>query len=139
MEISNKGLALIKEFEGLRLEAYQCQAGVWTIGYGSTIGVRKGDIITEATADKMLANDIISFELVVNNEVTVPLTQNQFDALVSLAFNIGATAFKNSTLVKKLNLRHDAADEFLRWRYVNRVESPGLLRRREAERALFLK
>lgn len=138
MQISEKGLALIKEFEGLRLEAYQCSADVWTIGYGHTAGVRKGDVITKATADRMLADDVSEFESAVNNAVTAPLTQNQFDALVSLAFNIGATAFKNSTLVKKLNLRHDAADEFLRWRYVNRVESPGLRRRREAERALFL-
>lgn len=138
MQISEKGLALIKEFEGLRLEAYQCSADVWTIGYGHTAGVRKGDVITKATAARMLADDVSEFESAVNNAVTARLTQNQFDALVSLAFNIGATAFKNSTLVKKLNLRDDAADEFLRWRYVNRVESPGLLRRREAERALFL-
>lgn len=138
MKISINGLNLIKEFEGLRLEAYLCSAGVLTIGYGHTAGVRKGDVITKGTADKMLVDDIGVFEQAVSNAVTAPLTQNQFDALVSLAFNIGATAFTNSTLVKKLNLRHDAADEFLRWRYVNRVESPGLLRRREAERALFL-
>lgn len=138
MKVSTNGLELIKKFEGLRLEAYLCSAGVLTIGYGHTAGVRKGDVITKATADKMLVDDVGKFEQTVSNAVTVPLTQNQFDALVSLAFNIGATAFTNSTLVKKLNLRHDAADEFLRWRYVNRVESPGLLRRREAERALFL-
>lgn len=139
MKVSTNGLELIKKFEGLRLEAYLCSAGVLTIGYGHTAGVRKGDVITKGTADKMLVDDIGVFEQAVSNAVTAPLTQNQFDALVSLAFNIGATALTNSTLVKKLNLRHDAADEFLRWRYVNRVESPGLLRRREAERALFLK
>lgn len=138
MRVSKAGLSLIKEFEGLRLEAYRCQADVLTIGYGHTRDVKPGDKITAETAEKMLVDDVSVFELAVSKAVTAPLTQNQFDALVSLAFNIGATAFTNSTLVKKLNLGRDAADEFLRWRYVNRVESPGLLRRREAERALFL-
>lgn len=138
MKVSKTGLDLVKEFEGLRLTAYQCQANVWTIGFGHTRDVKAGDVITAETAERMLVDDVSVFALAVKKAVTVPLTQNQFDALVSLAFNIGATAFTNSTLVKKLNLGRDAADEFLRWRYVNRVESSGLLRRREAERTLFL-
>lgn len=138
MKVSKTGLDLIKEFEGLRLKAYQCQANVWTIGFGHTRDVKAGDVITAEAAERMLVDDVDVFELAVSKAVTVPLTQNQFDALVSLAFNIGATAFANSTMVRKLNNNMDAADEFLRWRYVNRVESPGLLRRREAERALFL-
>lgn len=140
MKTSEKGIALIKEFEGLRLEAYKCQADVWTIGYGHTREVKPGDSITEETAERMLVDDVRVFELAVERALTIPVTQYQFDALVSLAFNIGANAFAGSTLVKKLNAgdMKGAADEFLRWNKAGGRVLNGLTRRREAERALFL-
>lgn len=140
MKVSNTGLSLIKRFEGLRLEAYRCPAGVLTIGYGHTRDVRQGDVITEATADKMLADDLASFELTVNTAIKRPMTQSQFDAMVSLAFNIGGGAFAQSTLVKKFNAGdvQGAADEFLRWKFIDKEPSNGLLRRRKAERVVFL-
>lgn len=92
--IGQAGLALIKQYEGCRLAAYKCSAGVWTIGYGHTAGVHSGMTITQAQADAYLQQDIAKFEGYVNNPAYVPITanliQNQFDALVSFAFNLGA-------------------------------------------------
>src|SRR5690554_6416363 len=103
MEVSKRGLALIQQFEGLRLKAYRDSAGVPTIGYGSTRGVRMGDEITEAQAIELLAADVDRHADGVRRAVNVRLNQNQFDSLVSLVFNIGIGAFQRSTLLKKLN------------------------------------
>lgn len=140
MKISNKGLDLIKRFEGLRLEAYLCAAGVPTIGYGHTRGVKLGQKITEQQAEDLLLEDIHEFELAIQRLVSVNLTQNQFDALVALIFNIGIGNFKSSTLLKKLNLKDyvGAANEFNKWVYAAKKKLRGLVKRRDAERLLFI-
>ena len=140
MKISQRGLDLIKEFEGFRAEAYLCPAGVWTIGYGHTGDVTPDDSCTMAEAEEMLRKDVERFEAAVDRLVKVPLTEGQFDALVSFAFNLGEGNLMQSTLLKKLN-REDyagAADEFGKWVKAGNKTLPGLVRRREAERALFL-
>jgi lysozyme len=148
MYISKQGLDLIKQFEGLRLKAYLCPAGVWTIGYGHTKGVYPGMVITEELADKFLIDDVWQFEREVESLVQVPVTQGQFDALVSFAFNVGsdidedtiAEGLGDSTLLRKLN-RGDyagAADEFPKWNKSRGRVVRGLTVRRSAERALFL-
>ena len=145
MKIGNKGISLIKEFEGLRLRAYDDGVGVWTIGIGTIRypngkRVQKGDVITEAQAEEYLRHDLNTFEKVINDVVKVPLTQNQYDAIVSLTYNIGAAAFSRSTLLKRLNNKDykGAADQFLVWNKAGGKVMRGLIRRREAERALFL-
>ena len=144
--ISKTGIDLISSFEGIRLNAYDDGVGVWTIGIGTTIypngtKVKKGDKCTEEQALKYLQHDLKSFEKTVNDSVKVPLSPNQFDALVSLSYNIGSGAFKNSTLLKKLNAKDyaGAADQFLVWNKGGGKVLKGLVRRRDAERALFLK
>ncbi len=146
MNTSSNGTSLIKEFEGFMASAYLCPADVWTIGIGTTVypngtKVKKGDKCTQEQAMEYLQHDLRSFEKTVNDSVKAPLTQNQFDALVSLAYNIGSTAFKNSTLLKKLNAKDylGAADQFLVWNKGGGKVLKGLVRRREVERALFLK
>ncbi|CAI1527524.1 lysozyme [Serratia plymuthica] len=141
MKIDVNGLNLIKEFEGLRLQAYKCPADIWTIGYGHTADVSANDVITEEDAIFLLRQDVAESERAVNKYVHVPLTQNQFDALVSFVFNLGVGNFRTSTLLKKLNAGDDdgAAQEFGRWIHAGGKALPGLVRRREAERALFLK
>lgn len=141
MKTSLNGLKIIKDFEGLRLKAYKCSAGVWTIGYGHTSGVKEGDVITKEQAEKYLKKDVISFENTVNGVVKVKLNQNQFDALVSLVFNIGSGAFKKSTLLKKLNAGDydSASEQFLVWVKAGGQTLKGLVNRREQERALFRK
>lgn len=139
MKISEAGLALIKEHEGLRLEAYLCPAGVATIGYGSTRGVKMGATITEAEATELLRNDVGDAEDCVNQSVLVALTQGQFDSLTSFVFNLGCGAFKGSTLLALLNAgKTDAVPaQFLRWTKAAGRELPGLVRRRKAEAELF--
>ena len=139
MQISPAGLALIKRFEGLRTEAYRCPAGVWTIGYGSTRGVREGMKITEAQAEALLLRDVERFERDVVGMVEVPITQGMFDALVSFAFNLGAEAMRRSTLLRLLNQSRyaDAAQQFARWNKAGGRVLDGLTKRRAAERALF--
>lgn len=144
--ISKTGIDLISSFEGIRLNAYDDGVGVWTIGIGATVypngvKVKKGDKCTLEQAKEYFAHDLKRFEKTVNDLVIVSLTQNQFDALVSLTYNIGSTAFKNSTLLKKLNAKDftGAADQFLVWNKGGGKVMKGLVRRREAERALFLK
>lgn len=141
MKTGTNGINLIKSFEGLRLHAYKCPAGVWTIGYGHTKGVKKGDMITELKAETLLIIDLQSFEYTINKLVKVPLTQNQFDALVSFVFNVGSANFQKSTLLRKLNNKdyNGAANEFGKWVYANKKVLPGLVKRREAEKELFLK
>lgn len=139
MKTSQKGLDLIKKYEGCRLISYKCPAGVYTIGYGHTKGVKKGQKISQKRAEDFLREDIEQFENGVKKYVSAPLNQNQFDALVSFCFNCGLGAFKNSTLRKKLNAKDytGAAKEFLRWNKSNGVVLEGLKRRRNAEKDLF--
>lgn len=135
------GRALIKRFEGLRLDAYLCPAGVWTIGYGHTGDVRSGDRITEHQADAILDVDLDRFERAVG-ELTdgLELNENQFSALVSFAFNLGEAALTRSTLLRHLRAGdlERAADEFRKWVYAGGQVLPGLVKRRAAERELFL-
>lgn len=143
MQVSENGRALIKRFEGCSLVAYPdpgTGAAPWTIGYGSTAGVKEGDKITQQRADVLLKLDADAAAREVSNIVDVPLNQNQFDALVSLAFNIGADALAKSTLMRKLNDENyaGAADEFPRWIYAGGKELKGLVARRAAERELFM-
>lgn len=136
-----KNKNVIKEAEGLRLDAYKDGGGVWTIGYGHTgKEVKAGYAIDMAAAEAYLSLDLQEAEDAVNKYVKVNLTQNQFDALVSLTYNIGATAFKNSTLLKLLNKGQysDAAEEFPRWNKDNGKVVDGLSNRRLKERLLFL-
>lgn len=141
MKTSSNGLALVKQFEGLRTQAYICPAGVLTIGYGSTgAHVKRGMVITEAQATALLAQDVVRFEKAVNG-LGVALTQNQFDALVSFAFNVGEKALRDSTLAKKLKAGDykGAAAQFARWTKAGGKTLPGLVRRRAAEAALFVR
>ena len=137
---SDNGIGFIKQWEGLRLKAYQCSANVWTIGYGHTKGVKPGDVITKKQARQLLQEDLVRFETAVSRVVQVPLNQNQFDALVSLAFNIGVNSFAKSTLVKLLNQEKygEAANQFLVWIRAGKKILAGLKARRKKERELFL-
>lgn len=139
MHISEKGLNLIKQFEGLRLKAYKCPAGVWTIGYGHTSNVKPDDVITEAQATELLIRDVFDCEGVINRLVTKTLTQGQYDALCSFIFNLGAGAFQRSTLLRKINQGDfaGASREFSRWIYAGGKVLNGLKARRQAEKQLF--
>jgi len=140
MRTSPEGIALIKKFEGCRLTAYQDSVGVWTIGYGSTKDIKKGMRISHIQAEKFLVDDLDEAEGAVSRLVEVDINQNEFDALVSFAFNLGGGALSKSTLLKKLNSgdKSGASDEFLRWVYAGGEILDGLVRRRNAERAMFL-
>ena len=145
MSVSNSGVDIICDFEGKRLVAYDDGVGVWTIGFGTTIypngiKVKKGDTCTEAQAKSYMAHDLKKFEQAVNGAVNIPLNQNQFDALVSLAYNIGTGAFNKSTLVKKLNAGdiRGAADQFDVWINAGGKRMQGLVNRRAREKALYL-
>lgn len=139
MKLSEKGKTLIKKYEGLKLSAYKCPADVWTIGYGHTAGVFEGQKITSDQADEFFDNDIKQFEKIVLELCNVPLKQGQFDALVSFVYNVGKTAFANSTLLKLLNQKKytAAGNEFSRWVYVRDKKLQGLVKRRIDERFLF--
>jgi len=140
MKINAAGLELIKGFEGCELRAYKCEGGVWTIGYGSTRGVLPSMHITFDEADARLVDDLEDAEAVVEQYVDVELTEHQHAALVSLVFNIGAGNFRSSTLLRLLNNGDyvGAAQQFARWSKAGGQSMQGLVRRREAERALFL-
>ena len=141
MKPSERGLALIRQFEGLRLAAYKCSAGISTIGWGTTKGVKMGDTITRDEADRLLLEDAQRFADHVKALVKVPLNQNQVDALVAFVYNIGPAAFGKSTMLKLINqgLIEDAANQFLRWNRAGGQVLAGLTRRRIAERELFLR
>lgn len=138
--IGQAGLALIKQYEGCRLTAYKCSAGVWTIGYGHTAGVHSGMTITQAQADAYLQQDTAKFEGYVNNPAYVPITanlnQNQFDALVSFAFNLGAG---NLRKLCKGRTAAQIAQAMTQYCKANGKVLAGLRRRRAAEQALFNK
>ena len=139
MKTSPKGIALIKEFEGLRLKAYLCPGGVWTIGYGHTAGVKPGMLISKAQAEEYLKADLIAFERYLN-VLGLALNQNQFDALVSFIYNVGTGNFSSSTLLRKVRANpqdNSIMDEFLRWVYSKGRVLPGLQRRRLREMKLY--
>ncbi len=143
MRLSAFGAAFIKQHEGLRLKAYLDGAGVPTIGYGHTKGVYLGMTCTEAEADKWFDSDVLWAENDILNNVTAPLNQNQFDALVSFTFNEGAKSFNGSTLLRFLNEGDytRASKEFPRWDKMHKngvlVSDIGLARRRKDEQTLF--
>lgn len=148
MQTSEKGIKNIKDFEGCSLTAYPdpgTGGAPWTIGYGWTHPVdgkpiKPGMTIKQETADRLLKTGLVSYENDVLKMAKVKLTQGQFDALVSFAYNVGSRALSTSTLLRKLNDGdvNGAADEFLRWNKAGGKVLNGLARRREAERALFL-
>ncbi|MEL6491394.1 MAG: lysozyme [Cyanobacteria bacterium J06634_6] len=134
------GLLLIKSFEGLRLRAYRDAVGIWTIGYGTTRGVKPGMVISTDEAVKFLQEDLARFEKSINSAVKVPINDNQFSALASFTYNVGPGAFRSSTLLRLLNQGNirGAADQFPRWDKAGGRALAGLTRRRNAERLLFL-
>ena len=148
--ISEEGIELIKRFEGLhrvgkdgKVRAYRCPANKWTCGWGSTKGVRSNTIWTTAEAEERLRLDVAEHESIVKQHVSVPLTQGQYDAIVSFVYNLGGGNFRSSTLLKKLNkgLYDDVPEQLMRWNKA-RVEGKltalkGLTRRRAAEAAIF--
>lgn len=141
MNISEKGLNLIKNFEGCHLKAYKCPAGVLTIGYGHTgSDVKEYTIISQQQAEHYLKNDIIIHSNNVSRLVKRPLTQNQFDALVSFEYNVGYGNFASSTMLKLLNKGNykAASEQFDRWVFANKKKLQGLVKRRKAEKELFL-
>jgi len=145
MKISQEGLKLIRDFEGLRLKPYKCPAGIPTIGIGSTRyengkKVEMTDAaITEARAVELLKNTLVGFEHTVNKFVAVDINQNQFDALVSFTYNVGSKSLLTSTLLRKLNAMDwlGASQEFGKWVYADRKKLNGLVERRKAEKELF--
>lgn len=140
MKISQKGTAFICEFEGLEKEAYQDVVGIWTIGYGHTgPEVKKGMVITESAAVDILKKDLEKFEKDISRLVKVPLTQDQFDALMSFVYNVGAGNLQSSTLLKLLNQGNYEAvpTQMLRWNKAGGKEVAGLTRRRAAEGQLW--
>jgi len=139
MNTSLEGLSLIKKFEGCELEAYKCAAGVWTIGYGSTKGVKENNTITQEEADNLLLEEVKEYEKYVDCYVDAPLKQNQFDSLVAWTFNLGPNALASSTLLKVLNAGdyEGVPAQIKRWNKANGKVLEGLVRRREAEALLF--
>lgn len=143
MKVSNKAIEIIKKYEGLELTVYRCPAGILTIGYGHTKTAEPGMTINKEMAELLLKQDLNDFEKAINELVKVPLTQNQFDALISFVFNIGTDKFKNSTLLKKINEGNykEAANEFLKWTKSRQPgglkDLPGLIKRRNDEKKLF--
>lgn len=144
MRISENGIEFIRQLEGEKLTAYPDIVGIWTIGVGHTgfvdgKPVARGMAITKEKSKELLTADLKRFESAVNDAVKVTLTQNQFDALVSLAFNIGEGPFARSKLVNKLNAgdKKGAAEQFLVWKNAGGRVSQGLLNRRQKEKAMF--
>ena len=142
MDISQNGINLIKRFEGCRLTAYKCPANVWTIGYGHTgSDVKQGLTITQEQAEKLLKSDLVVHCNNVSKLVKVPLNQNQFDALVSFEYNLGYGNLSRSTLLALINQKKfkEASEEFKKWKYAGVKVLAGLVKRREAEKELFIK
>jgi len=140
MNIGEKGLDLIKSFEGLRLTAYRPTPNdVWTCGFGHVKGVKEFDTCSIQKADEWLLQDISDACDCVNHHVTAGINQNQFDALVSFVYNVGGGNFQSSTLLRELNAGDfkNAAEQFLRWDKQKGKVLPGLTKRRQAEKELF--
>ena len=140
LALSLAGTVFIQSLEGTKNVAYLDSAGVPTICTGSTRHVRIGQVASEAECAVRLQEDTSRAGAALKRGVTVPVTQEQYDALLSLVFNIGEGAFMRSTLLVRLNAGRctEAADEFLRWRYAAGKPLRGLLKRRQAERAMFI-
>ncbi|MCP4001683.1 MAG: lysozyme [Gammaproteobacteria bacterium] len=141
--INQAGVDLIKRWEGLRLDAYICPAGVWTVGYGSTgEHVYPGQTVTEQEAERLLRQDLWRFEDSVSKSVKVELNDNEYAALCSFAFNVGCGAFESSTLLRRLNAGEPKervfSEELPRWSKANGQTLQGLLNRRNAEIELAL-
>lgn len=147
MKLDANGINFLAELEGLELKAYKCSAGVWTIGLGNTFyadgsKVKQGDVITKKDAYYLFHLIAIKFEKAINENVKVNLNQNQFNALFCFVYNIGITGFKNSTLLRYVNLNPNdgnIAKQFLRWNKISGKESKGLTNRRIKESALYFK
>lgn len=146
MRTSSAGIGLIKLFEGFKSKPYKCPAGIWTIGYGATYHIDGRKIsptdkpITQAEGVEMLKQMLIPYEKGVDSFTRDDISQGQFDALVSFAYNVGLNALRNSTLIKKVNKNPSdpsIAKEFLKWNKVNGKALQGLTRRREAEAKLY--
>ena len=141
MKTNKSGLALIRKFEGCRLKAYQCPAGVWTIGYGWTHGVKPGDHWTQAHAEEMLIKGLDQYENAVQSAIGMhKTTANQFSAFVSICYNIGVGNFVKSSMLRhhKAGDYEKAADAFLLWNKAGGKVLNGLIKRRQAERLLYL-
>lgn len=139
MKFSSNYYALIETFEGFRSKAYKCPAGVWTIGFGTTKGVKPGMVVTENVAHELLVEDSRKIEYQLNN-MGIMFSQNQFDALGSFIYNIGFGKFQSSTLCKRIKLnRNDKEIEHLwkQWKYAKGKVLQGLVKRREYEAALY--
>ena len=146
MHINERGIEIVKRFEGISTKPYLCPANVWTVGYGATVGSDGRPIdpdmeaVSEHEAEALLLRDLESSEGWVSWLIKTALTENQFSALTSFTFNVGAGALQRSTLIMKLNRGEvqGAADEFPKWKFANKRILAGLIRRRAAERSLFL-
>lgn len=138
--MNDRGLKLLKHYESCRLTAYQDGGGVWTIGWGHTKGVKKGDVCSQEQADKWLVEEVGYFEYNLSKVIRISLNEDEFAAVTCLTYNIGINAFLKSTLLKKLNVgdRVGAAGEFIKWDKDNGKVVMGLLYRRMDERDLFL-
>jgi lysozyme len=147
MKVNAEGYALIKKFEGCRLKAYKCPANVWTIGYGNTFyedgtKVKDGDVITQQRAEELAKFIIDQFAVTIEPFIQKPLNDNQFSACVSLAYNIGTSGFKRSSVFKKLNINPNdptIADSFKLWNKGGGKILAGLVKRRDAEIQLYFK
>ena len=139
MKLGEKGTEILKYFEGCKLTAYQDSVGVWTIGYGHTKGVYDGMTITQDEAERMLLDELVEYEGYVANMVTVPLNQEQFDALTVWVYNLGPTNLKSSTLLKRLNEGNfdDVPNQIKRWDKAGGKQLAGLTKRRAAEARHF--
>lgn len=145
MKTNQVGKDLIKSFETLRLTSYRCPAGVWTIGWGHTVGVKRGQHISEETAEILFETGLEWREHIVGGALRVPVTENQFSALVSLCFNIGIAAFLTSTVLRRINAgapAEEIEEAWKRWNKITvgekKVVSDGLVRRRAAEFDLWM-
>lgn len=147
MKTNKEGINILHEFENCKLKAYLCPAKVWTIGWGNTFyadgsKVKEGDKMTQIQADRLFDVILAKFESGVRNAVKVTLTDNQFSALVSFAYNVGLANFRGSTLLRKLNINPNdpsIGSEFLRWVNKGSAFEKGLTRRRKAESDLYFK
>jgi len=139
MKASQQAYNLIREFEGLRLQAYQCPSGIWTIGYGHTTNVAPNTVISQLQANLLLQEDVAQCERTLNR-YNLALTQNMYDALISFIFNVGAGNFHRSALLSKIKVNsYDSSitDEFLKWIHSKGKPLAGLQRRRMAEMKLY--
>lgn len=140
MIINDDGLTIIRVFEGLKLKAYKCPAGIWTIGYGHTKNVKEGMQISVQDAERLLMEDIKEAADKITKIISVEINENQFSALISFVFNLGIGSFSRSTLLKLVNTSNfeAAAKEFDKWTLASGRRLDGLKKRRAAEKALFL-